>query len=61
MLTRLTIFPAPTHTLMSIYRSLIALSLRWPEPIYMRFGYVFDLRFLELKIQPISMISGIPN
>ena len=21
--------------------------LRWPEPIYMRVGYVFDLRFSE--------------
>ena len=27
----------------------------------MRAGYVFDLRFLEWKIQPISMIFGIPN
>ena len=35
--------------------------LRWPEPTYMRVGYVFDLRFLEWKIQPISMIFGIPN
>ena len=34
-------------------------SLRWPEPIYMRVGYVFDLRFSEWKIQPISMIFGI--
>ena len=32
--------------------------LRWPEPIYTRVGYVFDLRFLERKIQPISMIFG---
>ena len=36
-------------------------SLRWPEPIYMRVGYVFDLRFSECKIQPISMIFGILN
>ena len=36
-------------------------SLRWPEPIYMRVGYVFDLRFSEGKIQPISMIFGIPK
>ena len=35
--------------------------LRWPEPIYMRVGYVFDLRFSEWKIQPISMIFGICN
>ena len=27
----------------------------------MRVGYVFDLRFLEWKIQPISMIFGILN
>ena len=33
--------------------------LRWPEPIYMLVGYVFDLRFSEWKIQPISMIFGI--
>ena len=33
----------------------------WPEPIYIRVGYVFDLRFLEWTIQPISMISGIPS
>ena len=37
------------------------LKLRWFEPINMDTGYVFDLRFLEWKIQPISMISGIPN
>ena len=35
--------------------------LRWPEPIYMRVGYVFDLRFSECKIQPISIIFGILN
>ena len=35
--------------------------LRWPEPIYMRVGYVFDLRFSEWKIQPISKIFGILN
>ena len=35
--------------------------LRWPEPIYMRVGYVFDLRFSEWKIQPISMMFGILN
>ena len=35
--------------------------LRWPEPIYMRVGYVFDLRFSERKIQPISMSFGILN
>ena len=23
------------------------LSLRWPEPIYMRAGYIFNLRFSE--------------
>ena len=36
-------------------------SIRWPEPIYMRVGYVFDLRFSEGKIQLISMMFGIPN
>ena len=35
--------------------------IRWFEPINMDTGYVFDLRFLEWKTQPISMISGIPN
>ena len=35
--------------------------LRWPVPIYMRVGYVFDSRFSEWKIQPISMIFGILN
>ena len=35
------------------------ISLRWPEPIYMHVGYVFDLHFSEWKIQPISMIFGI--
>ena len=35
--------------------------LRWPDPIYMRVGYVFNLRFSEWKIQPISMIFGILN
>ena len=34
-------------------------ALTWPEPIYIRVGYVFDLRFSEWKIQPISMIFGI--
>lgn len=32
---------------------------RWPEP--MPVGYVFDLRFLEWKIHPISMMFGILN
>ena len=36
-------------------------SLRWPVPIYMRVGYVFDSRFLEWKIQPISTIFCILN
>ena len=35
--------------------------LRWPVPIYVRVGYVFNSRFLEWKIQPISMIFGILN
>ena len=35
--------------------------LRWPEPIYMRVGYVFESRFTAGKIQPISMIFGILN
>ena len=33
----------------------------WSVPIYVRVGYVFDSRFLEWKIQPISMIFGILN
>ena len=37
----------------------IIFNLRWPEP--MPVGYVFDLRFLEWKIHPISMIFGILN
>ena len=32
-----------------------------PETIYIRVGYVFDLRFSGWKIQPISMIFGILN
>ena len=35
--------------------------LRWPEPIYMRDGYVFETRFSAGKIGPISMILGILN
>ena len=35
------------------------LQSRWPKPINMYIGYVFDLHFLECKIQTISMISGI--
>ena len=35
--------------------------LRWPVPIYTRVGYVFDLRFSEWKIQPISTIFCILN
>ena len=37
------------------------LLLRWPEPIYMRVGYVFESRFSEGVIQPISMIFGVLN
>ena len=33
--------------------------LRWPEPIYMRVGYVFESRFSAGMIKPISMIFGI--
>ena len=33
----------------------------WPETIYMCVGYVFDSRFLEWTVQPISMIFGILN
>ena len=36
-------------------------SLRWPEPVYMRVGYVFDPRFLEWTSQPISIIFRILN
>ena len=35
--------------------------LKVAPTIYMRADYVFDLRFLESKIQPISMIFGILN
>ena len=35
--------------------------LKVARTIYMRVDYVFDLRFLECKIQPISMIFGILN
>ena len=35
--------------------------LKAAPTIYMRVDYVFDLRFLESKIQPISMIFGILN
>ena len=37
--------------------------LRWPEPIYMRVGYVLKPRFSAGKIWPISMIfaSSIKN
>ena len=35
--------------------------LRWPEPIYMRFGYVLKSSFSAGKIWPISMIFGILN
>ena len=31
------------------------------DTLYMRVGYVFDLRFLKWKIQPISMIFRILN
>ena len=27
----------------------VVLDLRWPEPIYMRVGDVFDLRFFRMK------------
>ena len=36
-------------------------NMGWPKPIYMHVGYVFDLRFSERKIQPISIIFGILN
>ena len=35
--------------------------LKWPEPIYMRVGYVFESRFSAEMILPISMIFGILN
>ena len=37
------------------------LLLRWPEPIYMRVGYVFESRFSAGMILLISMIFGILN
>ena len=37
------------------------LLLKVARTIYMHVDYVFDLRFLECKIQPISMIFGILN
>ena len=30
--------------------------IKVPVPIYMRVGYIFDSRFSECKIQPISTI-----
>ena len=35
--------------------------LRWPEPIYMRVGYVLEWRFSAGMIYLISMIFGILN
>ena len=35
--------------------------LKVARTIYMVVDYVFDLRFLECKIQPISIIFGILN
>ena len=35
--------------------------LRWPELIYMRFGYVLKSSFSAGKIRPISLIFGILN
>ena len=51
-------FPKQTGLLNKQIKSFF---VRWPEPIYMRVGYVFDLRCSEWKIQPISMIFGILN
>ena len=53
-LGKLPTYPSPKSTLHTWH-------LRWPVPIYMRVGYVFDSRFSEWKIQPISMIFGILN
>ena len=36
-------------------------ALRWPEPVYMCVGYVFDSRFSDRTIQPISMIFSVLN
>ena len=35
--------------------------LRWPEPIYMHVGYVFESHFSAGTIKPISMIFGVVN
>ena len=35
--------------------------LRWPDPIYLRVGYVFESGFSAGMIEPISMIFGILN
>ena len=35
--------------------------LRWPGPIYMPIGYVFQSGFSAGMIEPISMIFGILN
>ena len=32
--------------------------LRWPEPIYLRVGYVFESGFSAGMTEPISMIFG---
>ena len=42
-------------------RKRIGNRLRWPEPIYMRVGYVSESRFLAGMIYLISMIFGILN
>ena len=35
--------------------------LRWPEPIYVRVVYVFELRFSAGTVSPISKIFGIQS
>ena len=50
-LGKLPTYPSPKSTL----------TLKVSVPIYMCVGYVFDSRFSEWKIQPISMLFGILN
>ena len=49
------------RVMVRVLKKQFSLLLRWPEPIYMRVGYVFESRFSEGVIQPISMIFGVLN
>ena len=40
------------------YHFCCSANLRWPEPICLRNGYIFESRFLAEKIKKISLIFG---